>query len=216
MKKLVRDLGLPVEKIDVGKNGCMLYWKDRIDLDYYKFCGGATYKPIGERNPNSKKTLYAILSLSNSRRLIDVYLELLIEELQNLWHVGVLMHDKAKNETLMMRATLMWTVNDLPAYGVVSGWSTTSVLGCLVCMKDTTEFYLQNGRTTCYFECHKQFYPADHPYRRNKKAFTKTQVERKVERLRLTGEQMHDWVEKFSLTVDVSLSLQDNYGHEHK
>ncbi|KAL0331673.1 UNVERIFIED_CONTAM: hypothetical protein Sangu_1712800 [Sesamum angustifolium] len=60
-KKLVRDLGLPVEKIDVGKNGCILYWKDNIDLDYCKFCGGARYKPTGERNPNSKKTPYAIL-----------------------------------------------------------------------------------------------------------------------------------------------------------
>ncbi|KAL0324635.1 UNVERIFIED_CONTAM: hypothetical protein Scaly_2430600 [Sesamum calycinum] len=60
-KKLVRDLGLPVEKIDVGKNGCMLYWKDSIDLDYCKFYGGARYKPTGERNPNNKKTPYAIL-----------------------------------------------------------------------------------------------------------------------------------------------------------
>ncbi|KAL0324634.1 UNVERIFIED_CONTAM: hypothetical protein Scaly_2430500 [Sesamum calycinum] len=30
------------------------------------------------------------------------------------------------------------------------------------------------------------------------------------------GEQMQDWVEKFSPTVDVSLSHQDNYGHEQK
>ncbi|KAL0329355.1 UNVERIFIED_CONTAM: hypothetical protein Sradi_4922200 [Sesamum radiatum] len=116
----------------------------------------------------------------------------------------------------MMHATLMWTVNDLPAYGMVSRWSTTSVLGCLVCMEDTTEFYLQNGRTACYFDCHKQLFPTDQSYRRNKKAFTKTRVERKVERQRLTGEQMRDWVEKFSPTVHVSLSLQDNYDHEHK
>ncbi|KAL0305179.1 UNVERIFIED_CONTAM: hypothetical protein Scaly_2993700 [Sesamum calycinum] len=37
-KKLVKDLGLPVEKIHACKNGYMLYWKDDIDLEYCKFC----------------------------------------------------------------------------------------------------------------------------------------------------------------------------------
>ncbi|KAL0386407.1 UNVERIFIED_CONTAM: hypothetical protein Slati_4441800 [Sesamum latifolium] len=58
-----------------------------------------------------------------------------------------------------MRATLMWTVNDLPAYGMDSGWSTAGVIRCPVCMEDTCAFYLQNGRKTCYFDCHKQFFP---------------------------------------------------------
>ncbi|KAL2252595.1 UNVERIFIED_CONTAM: hypothetical protein Sindi_0054200 [Sesamum indicum] len=49
---------------------------------------------------------------SNPKRVIDVYLEPLIEELQNLWHVGVLMHDNLKNKIFPMRATFMWTVND--------------------------------------------------------------------------------------------------------
>ncbi|KAL0373082.1 UNVERIFIED_CONTAM: hypothetical protein Scaly_0989800 [Sesamum calycinum] len=43
-KKLVKDLGLPVEKIQACKNSCMLYWKD-VDLEYCKFCGDARYKP---------------------------------------------------------------------------------------------------------------------------------------------------------------------------
>ncbi|KAL0427387.1 UNVERIFIED_CONTAM: hypothetical protein Slati_2913500 [Sesamum latifolium] len=53
---------------------------------------------------------------SNPKRLIDVYLEPLIDELQNLWHVGVLTRDNARDETFMMHAALIWTVNDLPAY----------------------------------------------------------------------------------------------------
>ncbi|KAL0285590.1 UNVERIFIED_CONTAM: hypothetical protein Sangu_2772600, partial [Sesamum angustifolium] len=43
-KKLVKDLGLPVEKIRACKNGCMLYWKDDVDLEYCKFCGDGRYK----------------------------------------------------------------------------------------------------------------------------------------------------------------------------
>ncbi|KAL0438871.1 UNVERIFIED_CONTAM: hypothetical protein Slati_2370100, partial [Sesamum latifolium] len=83
---------------------------------------------------------------SNSKHLIDVYLDSLSEELQNLWHVSVLTRDSAKNETFTMHAALMWTMNDLPAYGMASRWSTAGVIGCPVCMKDIRAFYLQNER----------------------------------------------------------------------
>ncbi|KAK4394094.1 hypothetical protein Sango_1880200 [Sesamum angolense] len=73
--------------------------------------------------------------LSNRKLRIDVYLEPLIEELFLLWHVGVLTHDHAMNQTFMMRATLMWTINDLPAYGVASEWSTADIMGCPKCME---------------------------------------------------------------------------------
>ncbi|KAL2237469.1 UNVERIFIED_CONTAM: hypothetical protein Sindi_0938600, partial [Sesamum indicum] len=67
---------------------------------------------------------------SNSKYLINVYLGLLIEESQNLWHVGVLVHSSSKNETFSIRVVSMWTVNDLPAYGMTSRWSFASVMGC--------------------------------------------------------------------------------------
>ncbi|KAL0295406.1 UNVERIFIED_CONTAM: hypothetical protein Sangu_2510700 [Sesamum angustifolium] len=47
-KKFMKDLGLPMEKIDAYKNGCMLYWKDNIDLEYCKFCGEVRYKSTRE------------------------------------------------------------------------------------------------------------------------------------------------------------------------
>ncbi|KAL0328153.1 UNVERIFIED_CONTAM: hypothetical protein Scaly_2247900 [Sesamum calycinum] len=43
--KLVKDLILPVENIHACKNGCISYWKEDVDLEYYKFCGDARYKP---------------------------------------------------------------------------------------------------------------------------------------------------------------------------
>ncbi|KAL0453832.1 UNVERIFIED_CONTAM: hypothetical protein Slati_1361300 [Sesamum latifolium] len=55
---------------------------------------------------------------SNPKRLIDVYLEWLIKELLQLWHVGVRTHNHATDNEFIMRAALMWTVNDLPAYGM--------------------------------------------------------------------------------------------------
>ncbi|KAL0401778.1 UNVERIFIED_CONTAM: hypothetical protein Slati_4207700 [Sesamum latifolium] len=158
----------------------------------------------------------AIHDSSNPKRLIDIYLDPLIEELQNLWHVGVMARDNAKDETFMMRAALMWIENDLPGYGMASGWSSAGVIRCPVCMKDTRAFYLLNGRNACYFDCHRQFLPPDHPYHRNKKVFTKNQVEMKVARPRLIGEQIRNWVEEFSPAVEVSLLFTDVCKIEHK
>ncbi|KAL0387723.1 UNVERIFIED_CONTAM: hypothetical protein Sradi_2654100 [Sesamum radiatum] len=87
-----------------------------------------------------------------------------------------------KNETFTIPAALMSTVSDLPTYGMDFGCSTIGVIGYPVCMKDTRAFYLQNGRKPYHFDCHRQFLPLDHPYPRNKNAFTKNQVERKVAR----------------------------------
>ncbi|KAK4409349.1 hypothetical protein Sango_0007900 [Sesamum angolense] len=48
-----------------------------------------------------------IPSHSNLKCLIDVYLELLIEELLQLWHVGVRTYDHDTDRAFMMRAALM-------------------------------------------------------------------------------------------------------------
>ncbi|KAK4395948.1 hypothetical protein Sango_1749100 [Sesamum angolense] len=47
-------------------------------------------------------------------------------ELLQLWHVGVRTYDHGV-WIFMMRAALMWIVNDLPAYGMVSWWNTTGL-----------------------------------------------------------------------------------------
>ncbi|KAL0308121.1 UNVERIFIED_CONTAM: hypothetical protein Scaly_2960700 [Sesamum calycinum] len=60
MKKLIKDLGLAMEKIHACKNGCMLYWKDDIDLEYCKFYGKTKYKLTRERTSNRKKIPYVI------------------------------------------------------------------------------------------------------------------------------------------------------------
>jgi hypothetical protein len=52
---------------------------------------------------------------------IDVYLQPLIEELQELWNVGVRTFDASKKNNFVMRAQLMWTINDFPAYADLSG-----------------------------------------------------------------------------------------------
>ncbi|KAL0331746.1 UNVERIFIED_CONTAM: hypothetical protein Sangu_1720100 [Sesamum angustifolium] len=114
-----------------------------------------------------------------------------------------------------MRAALMWTVNDLPAYGMASGWSTAGIMGCPICMDDTSAFHLQHGRTACYFDCYRRFLPQDHPYRRNKKAFIKI-VRKEIARPKLTGEEIRVRVEEYSSAIKQPLIHPPGYGTDHK
>ncbi|KAL0361811.1 UNVERIFIED_CONTAM: hypothetical protein Sradi_3865600 [Sesamum radiatum] len=87
-KKLIKYLGLPTEKIDTCRNGCMLYWKDDIYLEYCKFCGEASYQPIIERNPNGKKTPYAILRYLSLTLCLQRLYAPQVTTLQMKWHAN--------------------------------------------------------------------------------------------------------------------------------
>jgi len=70
----------------------------------------------------------------------------------------------------------MWTINDFPTYGMLSGWTTAGRLGCPICMERSKTFTTLNFHKVCYFDCHRQFLLLNHAYRRNKKSF-KVRVE---------------------------------------
>uniref|UniRef100_A0A2N9J4U7 Transposase n=1 Tax=Fagus sylvatica TaxID=28930 RepID=A0A2N9J4U7_FAGSY len=55
---------------------------------------------------------------------IDVYLEPLVEDLNELWSNGVNVYDAFSKSMFNLKAMLMWTINDFPAYGNLSGYST--------------------------------------------------------------------------------------------
>ncbi|XP_018462951.1 uncharacterized protein LOC108834087 [Raphanus sativus] len=52
---------------------------------------------------------------------IDVYLEPLIEDLNHLWCIGELTYDAVSKTTFTLRAMLLWTISDFPAYGNLAG-----------------------------------------------------------------------------------------------
>jgi hypothetical protein len=76
---------------------------------------------------------------------IDVYLQPLISELQELWNVGVRTYDISMKKSFVMRTTLMWTINDFPAYAYLSGCSTRGPLACPCCMYSTGSTWLTYG-----------------------------------------------------------------------
>ena len=63
---------------------------------------------------------------------IDVYLQLLVAKLKELWKNGVPTYDKSTRKMFTLRAAVMWTINDFSTYAM-SGWSTKGYYSCLVC-----------------------------------------------------------------------------------
>ena len=61
---------------------------------------------------------------------IDVYLQLLVEELKELWDVREKTLDVSSKKSFQMHAALLWTINDFPTHGDISGWSTKGALAC--------------------------------------------------------------------------------------
>ncbi|KAJ7963996.1 Transposon protein, putative, CACTA, En/Spm sub-class [Quillaja saponaria] len=124
---------------------------------------------------------------NSPKKHLDVYLRPLVDELKILWDEGVFTFDAYKKQNFLMRASLLWTISDFPAYGMLSGWSTQGRLACPICMERTKSFYLKNGGKCCWFDCHQQFLPMDHRFGRNKNDFKKGIVEKSPPPLRLSG-----------------------------
>ena len=55
-----------------------------------------------------------------------------------------------------MHATLLWTINDFPAYSDISGWSTKGSLACPSCNYDSQSRWLRYGRKFSFIG-HRQF-----------------------------------------------------------
>ena len=92
---------------------------------------------------------------SNPTKKIDVYFQPLIDDLNQLWNEGVMTYDISTRENFVMRACLMWTINDFPAYGMLSGWETKGKLACPHYMEDTKAFTLSHGGKSSWFDYHR-------------------------------------------------------------
>lgn len=101
---------------------------------------------------------------------IDVFLEPLIDELQLLWEVGVDTFDASKGETFRLYGALLWTINDFPAYGNLSGWKTKGKCACPYCYIDSCSFYLEGSKKLCYLY-HRRLLDDDHSFRHDSRSF---------------------------------------------
>ncbi|KAG7548238.1 Transposase-associated domain [Arabidopsis suecica] len=221
-EKLMRNLGLPYHTIDVCVNNYAAEWRyfqaqnpqfaEEPRNVYLGLCTDG-FNPFGMSRNHSlwpviltpynlppgmcMNTEYLFLTILNSgpnhpRGSLDVFLQPLIEELKELWSTGVDAYDVSLNQNFNLKAVLMWTISDFPAYSMLSGWTTHGKLSCPICMESTKSFYLPNGRKTCWFDCHRRFLPHGHPLRRNKKDFLRGKdASKEYPPDSLTGEQVY-------------------------
>ncbi|XP_058766785.1 uncharacterized protein LOC131640406 [Vicia villosa] len=123
----------------------------------------------------SMKPEYTMLSLlipgpKSPGNDIDVYLQPLIDELKELWESSIETCDSSMNQTFQMRAALMWTISDYPAYAILSGWGTKGKLACACCKSNTNSLYLKYSHKMCYTN-HRIFLPRTHSWRGDVKSF---------------------------------------------
>ncbi|XP_024011293.1 uncharacterized protein LOC112086555 [Eutrema salsugineum] len=144
------------------------------------------------------------------KRSLDVFLQPLIHELQDLWEHGVQAYDVSRQQNFTMRAVLMWTIGDFPAYRMLSGWTTHGRLSCPYCQDNTDAFQLENGRKTCWFDCHRRFLPISHLYRRNRRLFMKNRVVLEPPPPEIDGNQL--WKQFRYFDVDTTTECGGN-GH---
>jgi hypothetical protein len=100
---------------------------------------------------------------------LDVFMQPLIDDLNRLWSPGVPCVDALSRPGLPkhfnLRAVLLWTVNDYPAYGLISGQVTHGYQACVVCGPNT-ECHKSERLKKFVYRGHRRFLKANHPFRR--------------------------------------------------
>lgn len=134
---------------------------------------------------------------------IDIYLQPLISELKELWS-GVSTFDSFKKERFSLRAALMWTLNDLPALAMLSGWSTKGKFACPCCASSTSSIWLNNSKKQCYMG-HRRWLPEDHIFRKQAEFFDATE-ELRVAPIRANGSDVLNQLDR----------IQHTYGKQSK
>ncbi|XP_058723125.1 uncharacterized protein LOC131594944 [Vicia villosa] len=130
---------------------------------------------------------------------IDVFLQPLIDDLKDLWNIGIETYDASMKQNFKLHAALLWTINDFPAYGMLSGWSTKGALACPCCNKDTSSCRLRYGLKQSYMG-HRRFLPINHIWRKNKSSFDNTKEIRYPPK-QLTGDDVLTQLENLELVT---------------
>ena len=101
---------------------------------------------------------------------IDIYLQPLIDKLQELWEHGVTTYDVASKQNFRMHVAILWTISDFPVYENLSRWSIKGRFSCPSCNKETCSHRLKHERKFCYMG-HHRFLPSNHTFRCDKTSF---------------------------------------------
>jgi hypothetical protein len=120
---------------------------------------------------------------------INVLMQPLIEELKVLWQ-GVEAYDSHLNCKFNLPATYLWSIHDLLKYGIRCEWCVHSRMCFLICMSEFQTYRLKQDKKETFFDMHRRFLPANHPFRKDTKSFQKGNWVRDGRPKRQTGEDI--------------------------
>ncbi|KAK1375606.1 hypothetical protein POM88_031799 [Heracleum sosnowskyi] len=99
---------------------------------------------------------------------------------------------------------------DFPAYSMLSGWKTAGHLACPHCAHDHDAYNLSHGGKTTWFDNHRKFLPANHPFRKNKNWFTKGKTVTESAPPVRTGEDVLQEIESLGLMKVTELGSDEH------
>jgi hypothetical protein len=87
----------------------------------------------------------------------NVYITLILEELQELWKgmEGIDVLKPIVSRQFIMKAILMWTMHDFPRYGVVYGCQHQDYKACPPCRPRTISWWSKELGKTCFERSHR-------------------------------------------------------------
>jgi hypothetical protein len=94
----------------------------------------------------------------------DVFLEPLVDELQELW-LGVSTFHALSRKDFDLHAAVIWCIHDYPGLRTLLGRVTKGCYACVHCDKDPSSRRIRNRK--CYIG-HWHWLPHDHPGRKKK------------------------------------------------
>ena len=99
---------------------------------------------------------------------INLYLELLKEELDGLWEEGIETWDAYGQETFRMKAALLTTVQDYLGYGYIACQVCHGHKACVRCMEKTPFLQLckDAGSSKTVYMRHRMWLPENDPWRK--------------------------------------------------
>jgi hypothetical protein len=103
---------------------------------------------------------------------IDVYMELLLKELEMLWK-GVITIDVTQpqgSQVFLLLAICVWSIHDYPTYGLFAGCQVKGYMACPLCGPNVDTRCSSHLKKNVY-QGHRCYFGAQHPYQRNCVAF---------------------------------------------
>ena len=101
---------------------------------------------------------------------INVYMKPVIDQLKQLWWPGVLANDHnippELTRRFKLRGCLMWTINDWPGFGLISGMVHVGYAGCPPCGPAVTSRYSRELHKCLYTDSWRWLRSRHHPYKR--------------------------------------------------